>query len=195
MKFLITFFILLTSTFAQDFTIQRYKGEVFVNSTLVSSANEKTIEIKIGDTLAAKGKKSFLQVKSNKGSTFLVRDGELVLQKFNSKLTVVKLLKGKFFHFLDTEKNKRSFIVKTETASLGIRGTKYMVEASDEKTYLCVCEGKVAIKSNQTKKLYFTNAGEDIDILSTMADFKVKKASLTMIDMTAKEFSDMGHPL
>ena len=166
-----------------------------VNSVIVTEFNFKTLEINVGDKLVASGKKSLVQVKSSEGSTFLVRNGELLIKKFEKKLTVVHLLKGKFFHYLDTKKKKRSFIVKTKTASLGVRGTKYMVEAEDDKTYLCVCEGKVAIKSNLSKKLYTTSAGEDIDILNTMADFKVRKASDMMFDMTAKEFLEMGLPL
>ena len=70
-----------------------------------------------------------------------------------------------------------------------------MVEATDDKTYLCVCEGRVAIKSNLSKKLYTASKGEDIDVLNSMADFKVREASDMMYDMTAKEFSEMGLPL
>lgn len=195
MKLFLLLFFISVPMFAADFSIQRFGGDVFINSVKVTKENSKTIVIKTGDSLEAKDKKSFIQVKSSKGSTFLVRDGSLVIKKFQKKLTVVQLLKGKFYHFLDTKKNKRSFIVKTKNASLGVRGTKYMVEATDEKSYLCVCEGVVAIKSNLTKKLYQTKAGEDIDILNTMSDFKVRKASDQMFDMTAMEFSNMGYPL
>lgn len=195
MKLFLFIFIISLSVSAADFTIQRFNGEVFINSTKVSTENSKSLDIKIGDVVEARDKQSFIQVKSSRGSTLLIRNGSIILDKFNNKTTVIQLLKGKFFHFLDTRKNKRNFIIKTKTASLGVRGTKYMVEATDEKTYLCVCEGKVAIKSNTTKRLYLTKKGEDIDILNTMADFKVRKASDLMFNMTSKEFSDMGHPL
>ncbi len=195
MKLFLILFTLSLPILAKDFSVQRFNGDVFVNTIKVTNENLNKIDLKIGDTIEARDKKSFIQIKSHRGSTFLIRNGSMTLNKYNKKVTVISLLKGKFFHFLDTKKNKRSFIIKSKTASLGVRGTKYMVEASDDNTYLCVCEGKVAIKSNLSKKLYMTKAGEDIDILNTMADFKVREATDMMIDMTAKEFSDMGIPL
>ena len=195
MKFLLLLTLISLSSIAGEFSIERYKGEVSVNSIIVTKDNFNILEINAGDTLVAKGKKSLVQVKSSGGSTFLIRNGELTIKKFEKKVTVVHLLKGKFFHYLDTKTKKRSFIVKTKTASLGVRGTKYMVEATDDKTYLCVCEGRVAIKSNLSKKLYTASKGEDIDVLNSMADFKVREASDMMYDMTAKEFSEMGLPL
>lgn len=91
---------------------------------------------------------------------------------------------------------KRSFKVKTATATMGVRGTKFFVEANPDKTYLCVCEGKVEARHiDGNMKSAMVAAGDDLDIRKDGDKLIVKKAAAMMIDLSKNVFLEMGVPV
>jgi hypothetical protein len=181
--------IISTTAFSAQFSIVRMNGKILVNGTKLDKKNE----IIVGDTIEALGKKSFIQLKTKSGSVFLIRNGKLILEKFNKKSSLVSLIKGKFYHFYNKKKSKRIFKVKTKTAVMGVRGTKYMIEVKPDKSYLCVCQGEVSAQLLTSSKIHSIKAGDDI-FLSKNSTHK-QKASDQMMSMVKDEFKAMGHPV
>lgn len=192
-KLLFTFFVLLSSLnlFAVEFSATRHYGVVLING---KAFNSSTI-LKVGDTLQASGKKSFIQIKTDLGSVFLIRNGEMKLEKFNSEESSVNLISGKFFHFFNKKTHKRKFQVKTRHAIMGVRGTKYMISTSAKEDYLCVCSGKVSAKKNDEKKEYIVGVNEDLFFYSSDKPSHKQSATKQMVSMTSGEFDKMGFPV
>jgi hypothetical protein len=181
-----------TNLFAVEFSIKRHFGVIKINGKQLSS----TMKLKVGDRIEAVGKKSFVQIKNDLGSVFLLRNGELKLELFNSDESLVSLRSGKFFHYFNKKLNyKRKFKVKTRHAIMGVRGTKYMVTTSADEDYLCVCKGLVWAKKNNMNKEFEIGANEDLYLYSGKKTSLKNKSSPQMISMTSKEFSEMGHPI
>lgn len=184
---LFTFFTV--STLASEIAIVRTSGKVLVNGVAL---NSKT-EIISGDTVEAIGKKSFIQLKTKFGSVFLIRNGKIILEKFTKRSSLVSLLAGKFFHFYNKNVSKKVFKVKTRNAVMGVRGTKYMLDAKKNETYLCVCQGIVSAKLKDSQNIHMVNAGDDILLRKSSA--RKKRASSQMMTMAKNEFKAMGHPV
>ena len=184
----LSLFLSLTAL-ASNFTVIRKHGKILINGTQVTNKTE----IIVGDTIEAVGKKSFIQIRTKDGSVFLIRNGKLILEKFTKKSSLVSLLKGKFFHFYNKTNKNKSFRVKTKTAVMGVRGTKYMIEAKPEEAYLCVCQGVVSAKLKSSKKVHAIKAGDDIFLSKNTAHKKL--ASTQMMSMVKDEFLAMGHPV
>lgn len=168
-------------------SVTRLSGEVFVNG----SALKLEDSLKVGDKLKAVGKKSFIQFKTIYGSVILLKDGELNLINLQKKSSLVDLVKGEFFHYMK-EKTDRSFTVKTKSAVLGVRGTKYYISERDDESYLCVCEGRVEAIRDDEKELI--SKDEDLHIKAG-EPLKKLKANKMMIKMTASGFEEMGYPV
>lgn len=188
LKVLTLFISLLTSlSIYSSVQVVRYKGDILINS----KKYDKTIKIKIGDTVHAKGDRSFIHMKTSFGSNITLRDGSLKVEKTQSKSTVMNLISGKFYHYLKPG-TKRKFTLKTKNAVLGIRGTKYYVEAKDDDTYLCVCEGSV--EATSLEKILVLNKNEDVHLNKDKKSSKFK-ASPQMISNVGETFSEMGFAL
>ena len=179
------------SIYAVDFKVKRMSGKIFVNTKKIT----KSTLLKVGDTIQAKGKKSFIQIQNDLGSSFLIKNGTMKLVKFESDESVINLVKGKFFHYFDKEIGKGKFRVKTKHAVMGVRGTKYMIESNDKYDYLCVCEGSVAASRSLKDKTIFVNKGEDLFYYQGKKEAKKQNSSDQMFAMTADEFKLMGHPI
>lgn len=186
--------LLSFSALCSDFSIKRFSGDVVIDNVKLTKKNQKNVKLNEGSTIVANGKKSFVQVRSDLGSVFLVRNGKLVLTSVSAKKTSVQLVKGKFFHYFNKAK-KREFTVKTKNAVMGVRGTKYMVQASEDKTYLCVCEGKVAINKKDNAKEYLIKKDFDIDIETGKETRAPRDASKMMKEVSYGEFASMGYPI
>ncbi|MFT6633267.1 MAG: hypothetical protein ACJAS4_003237 [Bacteriovoracaceae bacterium] len=193
MKFLTVMLTLLFSfsIYAVDFKIKRMSGEILVNTKKIT----KTTILKVGDTIQAKGKKSFIQIQNNLGSSFLIKNGIMKLVKFENDESIINLVKGKFFHYFDKKIGKGKFSVKTKHAVMGVRGTKYMIESNDKFDYLCVCEGSVAASRSKRDKTIFVNKGEDLFYYLGKKEANKQNSSDQMFSMTANEFQSMGHPI
>lgn len=121
----------------------------------------------------------------------MLRDGSMVLQKFNAKETELSLLKGAVFSYVN-KKAKKEFVIKSQNVSMAVRGTKFVVTSSPGDTYLCVCEGVVEIKNN-TGKLN-VKAKEDIHATSK-SQLKIASASDMMWSMAKEGFDLMKEPV
>lgn len=191
MKTIITLFILFfsVSLFA-EIKILKMNGSVFINN----EPYQATMKLKETDIIEARGKKSFAQVKIYGHSVILLRNGKMKLSKVSEKKkNRVELVSGKIFHYLKP-KREASFEIKTRQATMGVRGTKYMLEQAKDSIYLCVCEGMVSVYDYLTKKLQFTNKDQDIHVYSRKTE-KVRDASADMMNMTKDEFKFMGFPV
>lgn len=192
MKSIITIIFLLNcfSVLGFEYQVKRFNGKILVNDKPYS---EKTI-LKEGDKITAIGKKSFIQIGYEDKSSYLIKNGEMVLEKVEENESIISLLKGKFFHYKKPGL-KRKFLLKTKNATMGVRGTKYMVEATEFYDYLCVCEGEVEAKKNDNNRKFHVGFNEDLFLYHDGQKPKYGKSASQMFDMTSKEFKAMGYPV
>lgn len=169
------------------FKVERIKGEITINAKPYTS---KTI-LKERDTIKANGEKSLIQIRTNTGSVFVLKNGILKLTSFKKKSSEVKLESGFFAHFLK-KFSKRKFTVKTSQSTFGVRGTKYLILAKKNKDYLCVCEGEVFGKSSYSNKTYYISKNEDLSFNYKFKKSHKMEASKQMLNMTIDTFKDMG---
>lgn len=92
----------------------------------------------------------------NDGLSFYIHKGLVLFKIFNPEKT--KVLK-----------------VKTPTLSMGIRGTTFIVESTEEKSTVLVYEGKVEVDSNKGKPEFaLTGSGFEAEIENELKPVKVK---------------------
>ena len=166
--------------------LERSRGPVTLNGKKVVSKGQ---QLKTGDRLSSSGKGNFFVVKYDDGSRFLVKDGELTIDKLQGKSTEIGLLRGTFLSFVEP-KSKNQLSIKTRTASLGVRGTKFWVTESPKETYLCVCEGEVEIANDTGSVIVEKN--EDIRVSSRGHKLKKSLATNVMWGMAIGDFKELG---
>ncbi len=193
MKIVVTLFSLffMATAFAAQFEIKKISGKVTINSKIATLASQ----IKEGDIVEAIGKKSFIFFKNDLGSNFLVKNGKMIIEKVSKSESVINLLQGKFFHYLNKKEKKGTFKLKTKNAVMGVRGTKYMVETSSQVDYLCVCEGAVSAKRKSQKEEYLLKKGDDIFLHVGSSKAEIKKSSALMYNAASEGFKLMGFPV
>lgn len=117
-------------------SIYRMDGEVKVNG---AAANMKTI-IKPNDTVET-GKKSEIVFVVGGNSMIMRESSQLTLEGKEEKESFIiqglRLLSGKLLSVSRSQATR----VRTSTATIGIRGTGYYIEADPEQTYFCTCYG------------------------------------------------------
>jgi len=168
--------------------VKRVRGIVYANEKRIYGGEP----IKEGDNIKTEGKGSFIEIEFGKGSTIRMKEGNVKISSFTKKETLFQLLKGSIFAFIRGTEDKKRFKVRTKYSSLGVRGTKFFVQETDE-TYLCVCEGIVEAKDTNKKSISVI-AGEDLHLSRDGAGKKTKATQL-MLDMAKEGFSDMGFPV
>ena len=166
--------------------LERHRGKVSFNG---KDSFSKGQVLKKGDRLVAYGGKSFFVIRYDDGSRFLVRDGELTINKLAKKKMEVGLLKGTLLSYVK-QGSGQDFKIKTRTASLGVRGTKFWVSESPKDTYLCVCEGSVAIENDVESLIVSKN--EDIRVKSRRQRLSKAHANDMMWNMAVDGFKDLG---
>jgi hypothetical protein len=169
--------------------IERIKGKVFLNDK-VAKIGARVVE---GDILQAKGKKSLFIIRYDNGSKYMLRNGRLKVEKLEAKKSKLYLFSGKLV--TSVKKNtyeKDGFEVKTKTAAMGVRGTKFWISETEEDSYLCVCEGIVSAKNQSSEILVKRN--EDVHIKSSNK-LAVQKANNQMMSMALDDFELMGEPV
>lgn len=172
--------------FADGVEVIKVKGEVKSAGKLL----KKGAKLNEGDLIEVTGKKSFVQLRFEDGSQVLQKEGTLTLKKVAKGKTLLSLLKGVIFVYKNPDAESK-LNVKTKTASLAVRGTKFYVEETD-KTYLCVCEGTVAAR-NKFGTVDVT-AGEDL-YAPTRQTLEKKDANKMMMKMALEGFDLMGLPV
>lgn len=104
----------------------------------------------------------------------------------------LRLNKGKIFVAASQLRKNQSMNFITSSTVAGVRGTKFLLEANDDETYICVCEGVVeAYKPGLSEDKKLVKAGQDLWIKKTES-LKDPYDSPDMVNMTVNEFIDMG---
>jgi len=188
----IGFFIIIGAAWSQEgaqfATLVTYKGEVKLNQKRLSTGDEN-IPISQGAILEAVGKKSFFIIQYKDGSRFMVKDGHIKVEKLEAKNTLLSLVKGSILSYVNP-KSRQQFKVKTKRASFAVRGTKFWVQESAKESYLCVCEGQVAVRNNNA--LMLVNPGEDSHIKNRIESLRKQHSAAAMWSMASKGFKTMG---
>jgi len=124
-------------------SIYRINGAATVNG---KDANLSTI-IKPNDVVAT-GKNSEIVFVVGGNSMILRENSQLNLEGTEDKESYVihglRLLTGKLLSVSRSQGTK----IRTSTATIGIRGTGYYIEADPEQTYFCTCYGMTDVMSN-----------------------------------------------
>ena len=176
--------ILVVSFNLEAATVRNIKGTVTVNSVKI----DKEKKVGSGDQIAAIGKGSSVQIFFEDGSRSLLRNGKLsITEEVPQEKTLLNLARG--ILFTSKEKGKSNLEVKTKNAVMGVRGTKFYIEENPDDTYLCVCEGVVAIQNDKATTLVERN--EDVHT-DKNASLKKAPASDMMLDMAWDGFKEMG---
>ena len=128
-------------------SIFRIEGTATVNG---HPANMKTL-IKPGDTLQT-GPKSEMVFVSGGHSMIMRADSRMTLEiapgatsTASSIMTGLRMLGGKV---LSVSRNSK-MTVTTGTATIGIRGTGFYMEAEPDRTYFCTCYGITEVSANK----------------------------------------------
>ncbi len=185
MKFLILTLLFSQSLFAAK--LIKFKGDVTINNIEAVKGQM----IKTGDTIEAVGGKSFALVHYEDGSRFMIKKGLLVINELDEKKNKnnLSLIRGIIFSYVKpNSSNKLS--IKTKDASMGVRGTKFWLEADDKKTYLCVCDGAVEVTNGRGSATVKRN--QDITLTSANDKLKVTPPNKLMWDMAAEGFEQLG---
>lgn len=132
------------SKLPQGQSIYRLNGEATVNG---QAATLKT-KVAPGDTIKT-GKDSEIIFVVNSQSMILRSESHLVIEatkKEDASLLVkgLRMLAGKLL----TVSRDTPMRVDTPTATIGIRGTGFYVEADPELTYFCTCYGKTEVQAS-----------------------------------------------
>ena len=131
-------------------SIYRITGNAMVNG------KPATLETPIGPAATVEtGKDSEIIYVSNQNAYILRANSQVVLEaaQSDSLATSLKLLTGKLLSVF--AKQKSPFSVRTNTATIGVRGTGVYLEADPEQTYFCTCYGIAdveAINDPQSKE-------------------------------------------
>jgi hypothetical protein len=161
--------------------------------------------VRAGQTLKGKGtvscdvaNKGWVDLRLPHGQIVRLRNGEFELGKLQrSSPRTLRVKFGKVFGFLKRSFAGKTIQIESSTATFGIRGTKFLIEVNPEKTYVCVCEGKVAVrrKSEPKKSAVMVADFQDTWIRPGKPIKQAVDAKKMMIDMVGDEFADMGVPL
>jgi hypothetical protein len=168
----------------QRVLIVRVAGDVKVDGKAVGIGDS----IRIGAIILATGERSYVQFQFASGSLIMLRDGEMKVSKIKKKSTVMDLVKGTIFSFIKKQ-DGNEVKVRTSSAAIGIRGTKFITTVTPTSTYLCVCDGVVNIKNK--KGNIDINAGEEINVTLVGAMSKAKTRD-QMSTMLKEGFAAMG---
>lgn len=147
-------------------SIYRLAGDVSVNRSAATLATR----IKPGDTVQT-GKNSEIVFVVGSHSMILREDSELTIEAPASSLGALfisglRMLTGKL---LSVSRNS-NMQVRSSTATIGIRGTGFYVEADPERTYFCNCYGVTDVQATNDPQsretVTATNHGRPLYILA-----------------------------
>lgn len=181
--------LILPSLQARTLKVLKSQGDVLLNGKALVPDQA----LPAGGILIAKGKDSYVDMSLNGGGKLRLKNGRLELNNPAAESWRVKLT-GQLFAFFKKAKARQSFIIQTDAAVAGVRGTKFLIQADPGDTYLCVCEGEVEMKSHGDgkgpgKKV---KAGFDLHARSEARTKQPSQATEAMWNMTAGEFESMG---
>jgi hypothetical protein len=183
-------FLIQFSAWSSEAIIKSFVGQVKINGQIIK---KNSIKINVGSVVEAIGKKSLVDIKFSNGHVIRIRNGKTIVKIMKEDKTLIELIKGSLFNVVNKLKKPNAFEVKTKHGSLGVRGTKFMVKADENETYLCVCEG--IVRSKVAKHEFDVGANFDQFLRADKALEAPKKANSQMMTMATSEFELMGHPV
>jgi hypothetical protein len=191
MKFKVFLVSMLFSTlafsagFAPVANVVKIKGTAFINKEKIKVG----AEIATGMEISIPNKTDFIEVKFQNGHIIRMAGAKVIVEDITPKSTLFSLVKGKIFSFVKPLTTGETFVIKTNRASMGVRGTKFFIDESQKETYLCVCDGTVVAKTPNEE----IAVEKDKDLfVSGSKPSKLVDASKRMLDMGNKTFKDMG---
>ncbi len=99
--------------------------------------------VKPGDRVAT-GKASQAVVIVD-GDAFLMRESTEIVIDSAKTATTVQIVTGKILSVFAKRRDTEKLNVRIPVGTIGIRGTGMYVEASEERTYFCLCYGEAVI--------------------------------------------------
>ncbi len=195
LNYILTIFVILLvnfSTHASWGEVVKLRGK----STILLPHKLKARNLKKGDLVVEDSsivtqKKTFVQIKMSDGSKVTIGpSSKMVLSIENKNASLFSLLKGKL-RIKAKRKDKKHLFIKTRTASLGVRGTDFVVNYTPKsnRTSILTFEGNVAIAKDSTqiitseKKEVKKKIIEDLDKLLDEKVIHVKKSDFTSIGL------------
>lgn len=170
-------------------TVTRWSGEASVGGKPAAIG----MIVPVGTEVRA-GDKSFVEFKLSSGHTMRLEHGKMVVRALPGAKpqSLFELASGRIYSFVQKLRSGEEVNIFTRSGIMGVRGTKYMVDETGEKTYICVCEGTVSVQNpHGTASIA---AGEDMDLYGDKKP-ATKPASDQMFNMVADVFTDMGYPV
>jgi hypothetical protein len=148
------------------------KNKVYGNKKLLTKGDQ----VKVGTIITA-GKGAIAVLKFDNSSTVKInQNSSVVLKKYEKekKATRFSLLKGSGFFQMDPKAGGK-LSVQAKTVAMGIRGTHFFVSYGKKKkrdVYMCVQEGKVAIRGKKQKKPVLVKAGQGVVVAEGLESSK-----------------------
>ncbi|MBD65538.1 MAG: hypothetical protein CME62_10045 [Halobacteriovoraceae bacterium] len=196
MKYLVCLFFLFTS----HYVYADVKAQVLVLSgdvTKLEPRSHKAQKVKKGDwliqdTSVVTKDKSFVKIRFNDGSLMNIGPNSMVaINKMpTQKASVIKLLTGAInSEVKKTNKKKTKLIIRTRSAIMGVRGTKFQTSYNhaNKRTSLVTVEGEVAM----TKKVNNNINDEKLDELAEVFETN----STEVVEVKAGEYSGVAESI
>ncbi len=136
---------------------------VFVDGE-VTANGKATVEgaLLTGPVVLKTGKASLLEVVFDDRNVFRLGANTTVKVDFSKLAKTVTVENGAFSSVLKklaAVAGSPAFVLKTRTASAGVRGTSFHVEVLGDRTYFCTCNGEVEVADAKGKQaVTLTNA-------------------------------------
>ena len=128
--------------------IEYFEGEVLLDGNEVELGQE----VSLGSTIQT-GPDSYCELVFGRKNIFQVQENTLAVLNIDETHGSINLETGavaavfKRLRTLDPESNE--FLISTQTAMAGVRGTSLYVRVEDaDNTYICICNGKLALADN-----------------------------------------------
>ena len=162
----IVLLLLSSLAFSQAGSIYFLKGDVFVNGVKVNKGQILNVkdQVRTGkDALVILSLKPATKIKLKALTQFNIEE----IRKTKSTTSFRYFLKtGEAFVRAHRSKRNR-YNVRTKHATMGVRGTQFFIstkESKGSKDWMCVDEGRVEVKVNETKGFVLVEAGEGVAI-------------------------------
>lgn len=167
--------------------ITQVRGDVYIDGTKANKG-DKLIKDQI---IEAKTTKSFFVVEYSDGTRIMIKDGKFKMGVISTNNNEIELMSGTIYAKVKPSKNKKlkefeKLIIKTRTASMGVRGTMFYITQEVDNSYLCVCEGIVETRNLKGESI-LVNENEDIKVFSSQ-ELNKTNANQQMIDMGKEIF-------
>ena len=125
-------------------TVENYKGNVKIKSETSVKKNKvkSNLQIKSGDMIVT-SQNAFVQIKLNDNSNIVLGESSSIIF---SSINNVEQSSGKVFYKISSRDAKNSLKIKTPFAIIGVKGTTFIVNASEESSVI-LKEGLINIRS------------------------------------------------